>query len=256
MIKNILWEITSAIDLQRLQRSDIVLLRGNISLKYTKEKGRVVRMKSKRLISYLSRLRWVLAILGILIVGLGSYELGKASNWDYRPETIVSSNTGQLESADPEVAASETTEVGEIEVSNNESNVKKRPVDPNSDGELIYSDENMSISKNGDIIVFRNLTDKKMIVSGSTNLNNSKVVDEQSFGYIGDIQPYGVASKDISTVDLFDMGEEGDIQGESFGDRKVFIHKMKDGDILNWSGLLLNDESFERIGQINVDIPF
>lgn len=53
-----------------------------------------------------------------------------------------------------------------------------------------------------------------------------------------------------------DVGEEGDIQGDNFGDRKVFIHKMKDGDVLNWAGQLLSRETYTIIDEISVDIPY
>lgn len=217
----------------------------------------MVVMRSRGIISYIKKFKWILAVFGMLLVGIGSFQLGRMSNDNSDSVTMISSTAVELESMSQDLIPPEETEsIEEPQQSSQEPAVEKKPVDPSSDGDLVYSDDNIAISRNGDVIIFRNLTDKKLSVSGAANLNNSKVVDDMSFGYVGDIQPNGVISKDISTVELFDIGEEGDIQGDDFGDRKVFIHKMKDGDVLNWAGILASRETYSIIDEINVDIPY
>lgn len=168
-----------------------------------------------------------------------------------REKTSTSESSSSEESSDTKKSAKTSSSTKESSKTKESSSTPAK-----STGEQMYADAFIEVSKQNNILSFKNLTQESIRLSGEATLNGERVINIYDFGVIGDIAASGVLTQTVSKVKVSDIGDASEKEaGTTLGGDQLVYHEMVAGDTLTWSGKIMNDD-YDTLAQITFTINY
>lgn len=108
------------------------------------------------------------------------------------------------------------------------------------EGEKVYSDSYIEVTKKGGIVTFKNIFSEDITVDGKAYLNNTNDINIFSFGYVGSIKTGGVETENITKVYLNDKSED---------------YILQSGDTITYTATIRNKD-YAELTQISFEFKY
>lgn len=103
----------------------------------------------------------------------------------------------------------------------------------------IYEDEYIKITRKGGVLIYQNLSDKGICLTGDSYLDDSYEIDDLPYASLDKGE---TKTQTMSTIDLEEAGKEGDEKFKTYWDTEEYKHKTKKGEKITFYGKVVDTD--------------